>query len=89
MSDSSIERSINSPSPSASVRSRDARIAALAYAPARYSPTWPPTNTGARSGDPRPRAMIPPDHACRVNSVAGRSRQGPSSPNGVIDVMVR
>ena len=68
---------------------RDASVAALAYAPARYSPTWPPTNTGARSGDPRPSPTMPPDHACRVNSVAGRSHHGPSSPNGVIDVTVR
>ena len=30
-----------------------------------------------------------PDHACSVNSVAGRPDHGPSSPNGVIDVTIR
>src|SRR5690349_9127732 len=33
--------------------------------------------------------MIPPDHACRVNSLAGFSDHGPSRPNGVIAVTVR
>ena len=29
---------------------------------------------------------MPPDHACNVSSVAGRSAHGPSRPKGVIDV---
>src|SRR6202011_5819054 len=58
-------------------------------APAKYSPTCPPTNTGAREGEPRPRPTTPPDHACSVNSVDGLSRHGPSNPNGVIAVTVR
>ena len=33
--------------------------------------------------------MIPPDQACSVNSVAGRSCHGPSRPNGEIAVTVR
>ena len=38
---------------------------------------------------PRASPTIAPDHACSVNSVAALSLQGPSSPNGVIDVTVR
>ena len=38
---------------------------------------------------PAARPTIAPDHACSVNSVAGLSRQGPSSPKGVMDVTVR
>ena len=60
-----------------------------AWTPVSHSPICPPTNTGARSGEPRPRPTIPPDQACRVSSVAGRSHHGPSSPKGVIVVTVR
>ena len=81
--------SIDTSTSSAPPRNREASVAALAYAPARYSPTCPPTYTGARSAAPRPRPTMPPDHACSVNSVAGRSHHGPSRPNGVIDVTVR
>ena len=38
---------------------------------------------------PRASPTIAPDHACSVNSVAALSLQGPSSPNGVIDVTIR
>ena len=32
---------------------------------------------------------MPPDSACTVNSVAGLSCHGPSSPNGVMAVTIR
>ena len=66
-----------------------ARVPIAAKSPASHSPTWPPTKTGARSGSPRASPMTPPDHACRVNSVAALSLQGPSSPKGVMDVTIR
>ena len=63
--------------------------AAAITRPASHSPICPPTNSGARSCAPRPSPTTPPDHACRVNSVAGSVAHGPSRPNGVIDVTVR
>ena len=70
-------------------RARETIVPMAAWAPVSHSPICPPTNTGARSGAPRPRPTIPPDQACSVNSVAGRSHHGPSRPNGVIVVTVR
>ncbi len=60
-----------------------------AYTPVSHSPIWPPTWIGARSGAPRPSPTMPPDQACSVNSVAGLSLHGPSSPNGVIEATIR
>ena len=84
-----MDTSTSSPGPSSRDRSREAIVAMAACVPVSHSPICPPTNTGARSAEPRPSPTIPPDQACKVNSVAARSDHGPSRPNGVIVVTVR
>ena len=62
----------------------DASAPIAAYSPLIHSPIWPATWHGARSGRPRDRRTIPPDHACSVNSVNGLPSHGLPSPHGVI-----
>ena len=85
---SSIDRSTSSPAPSrAAAAGRQRRGAGI-------SAGEPVADLAAdeyrrRSCGAAAQPTMPPDQACRVNSVAGRSLQGPSSPNGVIDVTIR
>ena len=48
------------------------------HAPPMYSPSSPPIEIGGPAGSPR--KPVKPDQACSVNSVAGRSDQGPVQP---------
>ena len=54
----------------------------VAYVPVVHSPRRPPAARGGSSGSPR--CPMDPHAACRVNSVLGRSAQGPSVPKGVM-----
>ena len=62
-------------------------MATAAYVPVSHSPMRPPAGSGGRSGVPR--LPIDPHAAWRVNSVAGRSAQGPCAPKGEIDTATR
>ena len=81
ISDSRIDTSRSSAPPPY----KAAAVCPAANIPAAHSPSRPPAINGGRSGAPR--CPGPPDIACNVSSVAGRSVQGPRSPKSVMVVM--
>ena len=80
ITDSSALTSTNPPGPPSARWRRASWLATAANTPAMYSPCCPPAVTGGHAREPR--RTGPPDSACSVSSVAGRSAHGPVVPNG-------
>ena len=75
---SSMDKSRCPPGPPRATRRRSAIAPYAAQAAPMYSPRSPPIEIGGPAGSPR--KPVSPESACRVNSVAGRSDQGPVQP---------
>ncbi len=75
---SAIEKSMWSPRPVRCARRAAAATAMAENVPANHSLVRPPAWNGTLRTDPRPTS--PPDSACTMNSVVGRSAYGPVRP---------
>ena len=73
-----IAKSTISPWPVRCARSAAAVTATLANVPDSHSLVRPPAWNGTWVTDPRP--TRPPDSACTMNSLTGRSAYGPAIP---------
>ena len=80
---SAIEKSMWSPCPVRCARRAAAATAIAENVPANHSLVRPPAWNGTLRTEPRP--TRPPDSACTMNSVVGRSAYGPVRPYGVIE----
>src|SRR3954465_107212 len=76
-----------SPCPERAARRAAAATAIAENVPASHSLVRPPAWNGTLRTEPRPTS--PPDSACTMNSVVGRSAYGPVRPYGVIEHTIR